>query len=247
MPLETFKKTLKLPRERQDPDIGKRLSRPSHIKAIKDHERDLYELEKHTEEWQAAETAFVLKLARVEKLQDQKKQLEREMAAQSKRLQDLVALNEDLKEELLKHQPSNQIADSQIIEQYSLLQENISSWVDTQVSRITEEAVFRHGGVRAFVTFLGADHRFGGQYLVESQVHLHLHEFLFNDDELFSENFLGAVEDGFEDSDALKGVGNSNSVLNSNADDCRSFEYSGSAVSDSQSFRGIEIVQSASC
>ncbi|KAL8914394.1 MAG: hypothetical protein Q9172_007092 [Xanthocarpia lactea] len=200
----TLKPHFKLPRERQDPDIGKRLTKPSHIKAIKDHERDLYELEKHTEEVQAAEQAFALKLARVGKLQDQKKQMQSEMATQSKRLQDTMASNEDLKEELLKHQPSNQIADSQIIEQYSLLQENISSWVDTQVSRITEEAVFRHGGVQAFVAFLGADYRFGGQYLVESQVHLHLHEFLFNDDELFSEKFLGAVEDGFVDSDPLK-------------------------------------------
>ncbi|KAL8726739.1 MAG: hypothetical protein Q9166_006534 [cf. Caloplaca sp. 2 TL-2023] len=188
-----LKARFKRPREKQDPEIGKRLKSAAHAKAIRDHERSLYELEKHTEDLQDAEQAFEAKLARIEALEGQKSRLSADIVTKKKELREITALNGDLKEDLLKHQPSDQMADSQIIEQYELLQENISSWVDTEVRRFEDHwkadhdgqypqlNVFRPGSTPEYAKMLTVDLQFGGEYLAQSLVHYQLHEQLFQD------------------------------------------------------------------
>ncbi|KAL8859760.1 MAG: hypothetical protein Q9178_003875 [Gyalolechia marmorata] len=206
---ETKKRT----KEKQDLGLAKRLKVASHQKAVRHLERDLYDLERCRDELQATKDGLKQERAKVKDLQGQKKQLNVEIATNEEKMRNMRGLNEDLKEELLKHQPSVQVVDSHIRDQYNLLHENLSSWVDTQVMRFDDQCehpqdhVFRHGDVPEFLGFLGAGHRFGGQYLVESEVHLRLHKSLFNNNKLFfaldeSENiFLRTAEDGLKDLD----------------------------------------------
>ncbi|KAL8904289.1 MAG: hypothetical protein Q9171_007105 [Xanthocarpia ochracea] len=202
--------TTKRTREKQDLGLGKRLKVATHLKAVTDLERDLYDLERCRDQLRDTKDDLKRERAKVKDLQSQKQQLNDEIATKEAQMRGMRGLTEDLKEELLKYQPSVQVVDSHIRDQYNLLHENLSSWVDTQVKRFDDQCehprdnVFRHGGVPEFLGFLGAGHRFGGQYLVESEVHLHLHKSLFNNDKLFfalhqrEDIFLSTVEDGLK-------------------------------------------------
>lgn len=214
-------------REKLNVDFGTRLKQPNHIACVKDYEKRLYELETRGVELKDAEAAFNEQVAKNAKLLKQKQELLDEIAEKKHTLKNITALNGDLREDLLKHQPSQQMADSQIVDRYNLLSENLSSWADTRVrhfedqwkaehdSHYPESNIFRHGDIAAFKAFLQAGYRFGGEYLVESQVHLLLHEMLFNDEKLsfaLDENenkFLKAVEDGHEALDPLRGKASS--------------------------------------
>ena len=216
-PLATVKRT----REKQDLGLGKRLKVEAHVKAVTDLERNLHALEKCRDGLQKTKDDLKRERAKVKDLLDQKKELSNNNAAKEGQRHEMSGLIGNLKEALLKYQPSVQVADSHIRDQYNLLHENLSSWVDTQVKRFDDQCehpqddVFRHGNVPEFLGFLGAGHKFGGQYLVESEVHLLLHKSLFNNDKLFfvldeSENiFLSTVEDGLKDLDPPRGRGSS--------------------------------------
>ncbi|KAL8637657.1 MAG: hypothetical protein Q9226_009097 [Calogaya cf. arnoldii] len=210
-------------REKQDPEIGKRLKTAAYVKSIKDHERQLYELETRTDELQDAETGYNTKLRQLEGLRVQKQQLIAEINARKAENQKMSALNGNLTVDLLRHQPASQLADSQIVERYEKLHANLSSWVDTQIQRFFDQAkeendgryadggIFRHGGVPEYVAFLEAYPEYGGEYLVVSEVHLQLYDHLFKDDNMVfallgdEACFMGAIEDGLTRLDPPRG------------------------------------------
>ncbi|KAL9027272.1 MAG: hypothetical protein Q9180_007355, partial [Flavoplaca navasiana] len=204
------------PREKQDPEIGKRLKQACHIKSIRDHERSLYELEIRHEEMQDAEWGYDTILRKVESLRREKQQLYADIEAKKSELQNMSTVNGHLKMDLIKHQPACQLADSQIVELYDKLLANLQSWVDAQFQRFYESAktetdgqspqghIFHHGSIPEYVAFLKAYPDFGAEYLVISQVYLQLYEHLLKDDGMLfvmhpqERYFVGVVEDGLK-------------------------------------------------
>ncbi|KAL8916868.1 MAG: hypothetical protein Q9208_008300 [Pyrenodesmia sp. 3 TL-2023] len=105
--------------------------------------------------------------------------------------------NGDLKTDMFKLQPKNQISDAEIIDMYEGLRGQISSWVDGEVAAFIREwketnsqapshsDVFRAGNSQADSEFLAAGHHYGGEYLAETLVLAHLHEALLREDLIF--------------------------------------------------------------
>ncbi|KAL8773754.1 MAG: hypothetical protein Q9209_001522 [Squamulea sp. 1 TL-2023] len=215
----------KRPSEKQDPDIGQEFVVAAHAKVHKDIGRYLREHEKYYKEIQVLKAKLKQKSTTISDLQTQYSRVKAELGIQSQDLSSYAEQNSNLKVDLLKHQPTNQLADSEIVEHYKLLHENISSWVDTELRRFEDQwrvdhggqyppqsDMFRHGNNSAYAEFLGANHMFGGEYLIESHIHRQLHNMLFNSDELFvalSKNemeFIQNIETGLAKLDPSRDV-----------------------------------------
>ncbi|KAL8967326.1 MAG: hypothetical protein Q9183_002972, partial [Haloplaca sp. 2 TL-2023] len=129
-------------------------------------------------------------------LKDHNKRLEQQRDNAREERDKLSALNDRLRDDLFKQQPKNQVADSQIADGYTQLQRNVSSWVDSEIRRFETEwkmnhdgkwpelQIFRPGRNQQYAKFLKAGHTYGGDYLVESLVHLELQKMLSCDDKL---------------------------------------------------------------
>lgn len=123
-------------------------------------------------------------------LQGQIRNFRREIAKLSKE-------NGDLKTDMFKLHPKNQMSDAEIIGMYEGLQGQISSWVDGEVAAFihkwkethsqapSHSDVFRCGNSQADSDFLAAGHRYGGEYLAETLVLSHVYEALLREDLIF--------------------------------------------------------------
>lgn len=209
-------------RKGQDPEIAKRLKHTPFIKSLKDQEKLLYDFEMNLDKLEEAKAGLEVERARTRLMQSRNKQLTEDLAKKMDLLQDFAELNGTLKLDLLKHQPTSQVADSKIAEQYNNLQQNISSWLDGEVRRFENQYkseyggsypdfnVFRPGGIPGHAQFLEVDQRFGGNYMVASYVQYELGRLLFNEDmfvtlETVETLFLRTVEDGLKRLDPPKG------------------------------------------
>lgn len=183
--------------ESQEQDISKQFTVKAHGAALINIQRWLLENEKYYKDLQAVKAKLERNKARINDLQRENRGLKGDLNARTSEVQNFAELNGDLKVDLLKHQHVNQVADSQIVDMYKLLHANISSWVDAEVGGFEEQwrtehdnqypqsEVFQHGNVPAYIEFLKAGYQFGGEYLVESQVHMRLHDLLFKKDQPF--------------------------------------------------------------
>ncbi|KAL8977275.1 MAG: hypothetical protein Q9205_006884 [Flavoplaca limonia] len=214
--------SFKRSRKGQDPDIAKRLKHSPFIKSLKDQEKLLYDFENSLDELEETKATLQEERARTQILLSRNKKLTEDLTEKIDLLQDFAELNGNLKEDLLKRQPASQVADSKIADQYSNLQQNISSWVDGEVRRFEKQYksdhggsyphfnVFRYGGIPGQAQFLEAEQRFGGEYMVESYVQYELGRLLFGEAMIFfaldttEAIFMKTVEEGLQKLDPPK-------------------------------------------
>lgn len=220
----------KRPIDKQEPDMDKPFTVKAHAQGIENMTRWLHENEKYYHQVQEAKAKIKQKTATIHDLQSRIARLNASIDTKDQMLKSYAESNGNLKADLINQQPTNQMADSQIVEQYNLLRENISSWVDIEVRRFEDHwkidhdghypdaNVFRDDGNPAYTGFLAAYPKYGGEYLVESEVHSQLHENLFDKNTLFvtldkSETmFVQTVEDGLTKTDTPRGIHDSCSL-----------------------------------
>ncbi|KAL8880378.1 MAG: hypothetical protein Q9192_008034, partial [Flavoplaca navasiana] len=184
--------------ESQEQDISKQFTVKAHGVAVVNIQRWLLENEKYYKELQSMKAKSERNKARINNLESENRGLKADLHARTSEVRNFAEVNGDLKVDLLKHQRMSQVADSQIVDMYKLLHANISSWVDAEVVAFEERwraehddqypqsEVFQHGNIPAYIDFLKAGYQFGGEYLVESQIHMRLHDLLFKKDQPFA-------------------------------------------------------------
>ncbi|KAL9628543.1 MAG: hypothetical protein Q9204_005825 [Flavoplaca sp. TL-2023a] len=182
---------------KQDPDIAKRLEHGPFIKALKHVETAFWETEKARGSVQSEKYKDQDTKAEIKDLKVQLTQATDELNAEKAGKIRLLRLNDELKIKLLNVQPQSQVTDSHIAEHYTLLRQNVSSWLDSEVRRFEVHWKTQHSGVSPQFdvlrdgSFLGhADfvkhgYRYGRHYLVESYILHQLHRLLFDVDKKF--------------------------------------------------------------
>lgn len=210
-------------REKQDPDIAKRLNHGPYIKALKNLETACYESERAREKAQDDKFKDQDTKAEIKDLNAQISQVTEKLSVERGEKVKLSRLNNELKIELLKLQPQSQLTDSQIAGQYTKLRQNVSSWLDTEVKYYEDQwkaqnggvypkfNVLRDGSAPGHAKFLEAGHIYARQYLVESYVLHQIHRLLFDLSKKFfafdgsEETLIGSVEEGLSKLDPPRG------------------------------------------
>ncbi|KAL8670829.1 MAG: hypothetical protein Q9168_004648 [Polycauliona sp. 1 TL-2023] len=179
-------------------DFSKQFAVHAHAKTAKDVIRYILENEKYHKELQETKDKLKVKTAAFIDLQSENGRLKADLEAYKQRLRNSTKVNGDLTVEVLKRQPMSQLADSQVTDLYKTLNDNISSWVDSEIrsfenqwkknhdGQYPDTNHFQHGNVKPCREFLEANHKYGGEYLTESQIHLQLHELLFKEEKIFA-------------------------------------------------------------
>ncbi|KAL8938656.1 MAG: hypothetical protein Q9216_003776 [Gyalolechia sp. 2 TL-2023] len=188
---------------RQDKEIAWRLNQPRNQKLLKQVEILLFDSEK------SAENPALVKNETAEN----KKLLEENMCLKAE-IVDLKEARSSLTDNLLKHKPKSQLADAEIEEMYQLLRENISSWVDKEITTFEnwwrqahngeypKGSFFRDGNIPEYAAFLENDYKLGGEHLVQSVLQAKLQDVLFSNDLIFfalkpgEAKFIHKVEHG---------------------------------------------------
>ncbi|KAL8837779.1 MAG: hypothetical protein Q9170_002397 [Blastenia crenularia] len=177
---------------KQDPEIAQRLTHNPHIKALKQYEKILFDLEK----CQALKDTVKEQDQDIKTLRDETVRLKAELVKARGSIDGLKEENNNLTRDLLKTQPSSQLSDSRIQDSYEQLYQGISAWVDTEVTTFEDEwkkihgddqepKSFKYSGVNDHDVFLKCGYKLGGEYLVASILHSQLQKILFDDDSIF--------------------------------------------------------------
>lgn len=214
---------IKRPREKQDPEIAKRLSHGPYIKALKNLETACYESELARDKIQNEKFKDQDTKAEIKDLKAQLSQATAELNVERREKVELSRLSDELKVKLLRLQPQSQMTDSRIAEMYTKLRQNVSSWLDTEVKNYEDQWKVNHGGlypkfhvlrdgsIPGHVKFLEAGHIYGRQYLVESYILYQVHKMLFDLDKVFfaleknEEKLTRSVEEGLSKLDPPRG------------------------------------------
>ncbi|KAL8883670.1 MAG: hypothetical protein Q9215_008098 [Flavoplaca cf. flavocitrina] len=182
---------------KQDPHIAKRLENGPFIKALKHVENAFWESEKAREKVQSEKYKDQNTKAEIQDLKVQLTQATDELNAEKAGKIRLLRLNDELKIKLLNVQPQSQVTDSHIAEHYTLLRQNVSSWLDSEVRRFevhwkTQHSgnspqfdVLRDGSFSGHADFIKHGYRYGRHYLLESYILHQLHSLLFEIDKKF--------------------------------------------------------------
>ena len=149
-------------------------------------------------------------------LQGQIAQYQKELKASKRTTKKLVSEAEELKVDLLKHQPMSQLTDTHIAEMYEGLRGAISSWVDNEVF-LSNDGCAQSSScdltslASEHVNFLAGGYKYGSEYLAESIILHRMHELLYSNDLIFfgldigEMNFLHSAEKGLMDLDPPRG------------------------------------------
>ena len=213
-------------KERKTPQkeqIGSGLKTPENVKKLTWLGKKLELLERQTESVRAAKVRNEKSKETIKQLRDQNKKLEQQRDSAREERDEVSELGNRLRDDLFKKQPKNQSADSDITDEYTQLQRNITSWVDSEIRRYETEwsknhdgkwpelQIFRAGRNQQYASFLEAGHTYGGDYLVESRVHFELQKLLACDDKLLMcldqshMELLSTAERGLETMDPPRG------------------------------------------
>ncbi|KAI4266643.1 MAG: hypothetical protein LQ337_008717 [Flavoplaca oasis] len=176
---------------KQDPNIAQRLENGPFIKALKHVEAAFWETEKAREKGQSEKYKDQNTKAEIKDLKVQLTQATDELNAEKAGKIRLLRLNDELKIKLLNVQPQSQLTDSHIAGQYTLLRQNVSSWLDSEVRRFEvhwksqhsgnspQFDVLRVGSFSGHTGFIKDGYRYGSHYLLESYILHQLHRLLF--------------------------------------------------------------------
>ena len=160
-----------------------------HFEALENHISHLQH-ERHKRE---AHMGFLTEQTR--EANDGKERLEAEMRRMQRQMRDLSANLTECKDDLMRLQPTSQVTDNEIAEQFSNVDQQIAGWVDdrTEDSTVLEEKI---GGIKTvddlpelLRIFATSDHlRLAKKYpdsqplLLRYFIHCYLHTFILSSD-----------------------------------------------------------------